>query len=108
MKKLIVDTDGKINEWPVMPSIIDYTQNDSSSGLIQNSERLPFITKDSLIKMNVSSGKDKTILGYHVIEFLLWGEDNGIVGSGGRSFEDYDKSENNCVVTCTLELEGCP
>ncbi len=95
MKKLIVDTDGKINGWPIMPSIIDYTQNDSSSGLIQNSERLPFITKDSLIKMNVSSGKDKTILGYHVIEFLLWGEDNGIVGSGDRSFEDYDKSENN-------------
>ena len=104
---LITDTDGKINGWPVRPGIIDYTQNDSSAGLIQNSERLPSITKDSIIKMNLSSGKEQIILGYHVIEFLLWGEDNEIVGSGDRSFKDYVKSENNSAERRAQFLMNC-
>ena len=57
--------------------------------------------------MNLSSGKEQIILGYHVIEFLLWGEDNGIVGSGDRSFKDYVKSENNSAERRAQFLMNC-
>ena len=44
----------------------------------------------------MEEGKSDITTGYHVIEFLLWGEDLDKSSSGKRSFKDYDG--NNSVL----------
>lgn len=84
----------RINGWPVVPEFIDYTKANALSGIIQNSQKYPSISKDTIMKLNRVDDSDQITLGYHVIEFLLWGEDNNASGSGGRNFKDYDESYN--------------
>ena len=76
----------RVNGWPVVPEFIDYTKANASSGIIQNSQKYPSISKDTIMKLNRVDDSDQITLGYHVIEFLLWGEDNNASGSGGQDF----------------------
>ena len=64
----------RINGWPVVPKFIDYTKANAVSGIIQNSQKYPSISKDTIMKLNRVDDNDQITLGYHVIEFLLWGK----------------------------------
>jgi len=109
--------EGKVNAWPLDEGLIDYV--DSSYG--SESDENPFYNANIIANpelmiggQNVNAGRiSKTLLaetlheidevesnvatGYHVIEFLLWGQDlNGTnPGAGNRPATDF--SLTNCT-----------
>jgi putative iron-regulated protein len=75
----------KIANWPIKYEYIDYTKDNTKSGIIQ--DKTTKITKDFLQNSHLENGNSTT--GIHVIEFLLWGEDLKKSKSGNRSYTDY-------------------
>jgi putative iron-regulated protein len=113
---IVDDWEGKVNAWPLDEGLIDYvdttnyypTENDFSNFNVIANKKLKVegeLVDASIINTNLLSSKLHEIggneanvaIGYHAIEFLLWGQDlNGTnSGSGNRSYTDFDL--NNCT-----------
>lgn len=85
----IDQVENRINAWPVDENYIDYVREDPSAGIINHPELCPAITSESLISLNEKEGEKSISIGFHAIEFLLWGQDFDPKGPGNRSFKDY-------------------
>jgi putative iron-regulated protein len=83
--------EGDLNSWPLDEAYIDYVKGKPNAGLINN-VKLP-ISKAALAKANTRGGEENVSVGWHAIEFLLWGQDFRADGPGDRSFEDYVDSK---------------
>ena len=113
---IVDDWEGKVNAWPLDEGLIDYvdttnyypTENDFSNFNVIANKKLKVegeFVDASIINTNLLSSKLHEIggneanvaIGYHAIEFLLWGQDlNGTKsGSGNRPYTDFDL--NNCT-----------
>ncbi len=79
--------EGDLNSWPLDEAYIDYVKGKPNSGLINN--RKAVISKAALAKANTRGGEENVSVGWHAIEFLLWGQDFRADGPGDRSFEDF-------------------
>ncbi|MGE0372017.1 MAG: imelysin family protein [Gammaproteobacteria bacterium] len=113
---IVDDWEGKVNAWPLDEGLIDYV--DASYGA--ESDENPFytanvvankmlmaggehidagkITKDVIGGLQEAGGIEANVaIGYHAIEFLLWGQDlNGTgPGAGARPATDFDPK--NCT-----------
>ncbi|MFN5351218.1 MAG: imelysin family protein [Alphaproteobacteria bacterium] len=76
--------ENRINAWPANEAYIDYTRDNPNSGVIM--DKISKISKDFL---NEKHSKTNVILGFHSIEFLLWGQDFRRVLAGNRPYTDY-------------------
>ncbi|BCJ91511.1 peptidase [Terrihabitans soli] len=110
------DWEGRVNAWPLDEGLIDYV--DKSYG--DSSDENPAYVANVIANKEIQVGKDKVdaskinvelidslqeaggvesnvAIGYHAIEFLLWGQDlNGTdKGAGDRKASDYDTA--NCT-----------
>ncbi|HIG27439.1 MAG TPA: iron-regulated protein, partial [Verrucomicrobiales bacterium] len=74
---------------------VDSVQGFEASGIINSSEQFPTLTKAIIQELNEKEGEKNISLGYHVIEFLLWGQDTDPMGPGRRSYTDYVDSDSN-------------
>ncbi|HEY8280671.1 MAG TPA: imelysin family protein [Bdellovibrionota bacterium] len=81
--------EGMINSWPLDEAYIDYVVGAGNSGLINDLTHYPSITKEVLRDLNEKGGEKNISVGYHAIEFLLWGQDLSSTGPGNRLFTDY-------------------
>ncbi len=86
--------EGLINAWPLDEAYIDYVEGDSDSGIINNPIDYPNITKELLISLNEQGSEENISVGFHAIEFLLWGQDLDRDGAGARPYLDYTAAEN--------------
>jgi len=90
----IDDTNGPealLNAWPLDENYIDYVAG-ANGGIINNTGAFPTITKDLLVGLNEGGGEKNISVGYHAIEFLLWGQDltaPSVNLPGQRTYEDY-------------------
>lgn len=119
--KIVDDWEGKVNSWPLDEGLIDYV--DASYG--ESSDENPLFLANIIGKTKIRVGRaqidarridDKLLeklhqaskveanvtIGYHAIEFLLWGQDlNGTgPGAGNRPATDYDVKKctnGNCA-----------
>jgi putative iron-regulated protein len=88
-----IDKDGledRANAWPIDEAFIDYTIADPKSGIINQPAEVPKITPSVLGYYNGQAGQENRALGFHAVEFLLWGQrpdPNG--GPGERPYTDY-------------------
>ncbi len=117
---IVDDWEGRVNAWPLDEGLIDYT--DKSYG--ETSDENPLYTANVIANKSIRIGNDmvdatkidadllkklqeaggseaNVAIGYHAIEFLLWGQDlNGSkAGAGNRPFTDFDPgncSNGNC------------
>lgn len=96
--------EGNLNAWPLDENYIDYTKDASGTvnftGIIHDVSNYPNITATVLADANEVGGEKNISIGYHAIEFLLWGQDfldvNTNVGQGGdRSHTDYTSTASN-------------
>jgi putative iron-regulated protein len=115
------DLEGLVNAWPLDEGLIDYVDGASYG---DSSDSNPFYTLNVIANKQLQIGADKVdatvidkkllqslqevgeneanvAIGYHAIEFLLWGQDlNGTgPGAGNRPATDYDTkncSNGNC------------
>ncbi|GAB3802785.1 imelysin family protein [Spirosoma humi] len=83
-----------INSWPLDEAYIDYVQGNPNSGMINDLTANPTITKASIFDANGSGGETDVRVGYHAIEFLLWGQDLYADSPGKRPFTDYSTAKN--------------
>ena len=79
--------EGQLNAWPMDESYVDYVQGNPCAGII-NDPDAP-ITQEHLLALNEQGGEENISLGYHAIEFLLWGQDLSADGPGARPVSDY-------------------
>jgi len=79
--------EGRINAWPIDEAYLDYVAGEPKSGLI--SDRKVPIAESTLVSRNASADETQVTLGYHAIEFLLWGQDRSRDGPGNRPYSDY-------------------
>jgi putative iron-regulated protein len=80
----------EMDSWPVRPGYIDYVDGNPESGIICDPDEFPDLSPDSLGRFNGRGGDRNIATGYHVIEFLLWGETSGSITRGKRTHIDYD------------------
>ncbi len=83
-----------INAWPLDEGYIDYTRADPKSGIINQPELYPKINSVVLPRLNEQGGEANLSTGWHVIEFLLWGQDFNPDGPGQREWTDYTTADN--------------
>lgn len=83
--------EGRLNAWPIDESYIDYVDGDDKSGIINDTKPL---TAQRIIDMNEHQGESNISLGFHAIEFLLWGQDFYPESAGQRSYVDYLSHSN--------------
>ena len=117
---IVDDWEGKVNAWPLDEGLIDYvdstnyypSENDFSNFNVIANRKLKVegeLIDASVINTNLLSSKLHEIggneanvaIGYHAIEFLLWGQDlNGTKkGSGNRAYTDFNLEKctnDNC------------
>ncbi|HYQ41134.1 MAG TPA: imelysin family protein [Polyangiaceae bacterium] len=83
-----------LNSWPLDEAFIDYASKDGvvneDVGIVNMPEVLPEITADGLASLNGSDDEPENVsVGYHAVEFLLWGQALKDVGPGERPATDY-------------------
>lgn len=96
--------EGNLNAWPLDENYVDYTRDGNGgvamTGIINDVTGYPTISTSILQGANEQGGEKNISIGYHAIEFLLWGQDhldvNTNAGQGGnRPFTDYTNTSTN-------------
>ncbi|MDB2606311.1 hypothetical protein N9Y48_00895 [Zobellia sp.] len=87
------ELEGLLNSWPMDEAYVDYVEGDENAGLINDDDATFEITKENLVVKNGEGDTEENVsVGYHAIEFLLWGQDNTDPSeklSGQRPYTDY-------------------
>ena len=81
--------EGLLNAWPMDEAYVDYVEGMPDAGIINDPATYPTIDADLIISLNEAGGETNIASGYHVIEFLLWGQDLSADGPGDRPHTDY-------------------
>ncbi len=99
-----------LNAWPVDEAYIDYVQGNATAGIVHDREHFPQLSQTVLTVANERSGEANISVGWHAIEFLLWGQDLRADGAGDRPFTDYvvgkgpDADRRREYLTCVTDL----
>ena len=98
--------EGQLNAWPMDESYVDYVEGNPCAGIINDAEAP--ITREHLLSLNEQGGEENVSIGYHAIEFLLWGQDLSADGPGARPVSDYVKAPRRVqyLHTVTAQLVG--
>lgn len=68
--------EGLLNSWPLDESYIDYVEGAPNGGIVNSTAQYPTIDKSTLEGLNQPGSSEENVsVGYHAIEFLLWGQD---------------------------------
>ncbi|MDX6189354.1 imelysin family protein [Flavobacterium sp. Fl-318] len=85
--------EGLLNSWPLDENFIDYVDGTPASGIINNTTDFPVLSKKVLADENALDEDELNVsVGYHAIEFLLWGQDLTLPSAnlpGQRPYTDY-------------------
>jgi putative iron-regulated protein len=79
--------EGEINAWPLNEAYIDYVEGKPDAGLVNDPKAK--LDVDGLEGLNQKQDEADVTIGWHAIEFLLWGQDLSATGPGDRAFTDY-------------------
>lgn len=84
--------EGALNAWPLDEKFIDYVKGEATSGIVNDLKNFPNIDINALEEQNEKGGETNISIGYHAIEFLLWGQDDidtKLKTPGQRPYTDY-------------------
>lgn len=84
--------EGLLNAWPLDEGYLDYVVGMDNSGIINNTVDYASIDAPLLESLNEVGGESNVSIGYHAIEFLLWGQDSqntSLQTPGERPYTDY-------------------
>jgi putative iron-regulated protein len=78
-----------LNAWPVDEAYIDHVIGRPDTGIVHDRARFPLLEATVLEHANERGGECNVAVGWHAIEFLLWGQDRDPSGPGQRPASDY-------------------
>ena len=87
-----------INTWPIDESYVESTPGAAKPGIIDDISTYPDVSGGLISALNAKEGETSISTGYHVIEYLLWGQDTRADGPGNRSYADYVVSGRGAVL----------
>jgi putative iron-regulated protein len=90
--------EGLLNAWPLDESYIHYVYGSEMSGIVNDPETYPTLSKELLSSLNEAGGDANISIGYHAIEYLLWGQDLTKPSDkqrGLREFTDFTTQVNS-------------
>lgn len=77
-----------IQVYPINYRYVDYSEDSPNGGIINDVNNYPEI--QFLNTLHQVGGEQNCTIGFHVLEFLLWGEDLSLSGPGNtRDYKDY-------------------
>jgi putative iron-regulated protein len=82
--------EGLLNAWPLDENYIDYVVGSPNAGIVNDA--MIMLDATTLASLNELGGERNIAVGYHAIEFLLWGQDDVDVTlrtPGQRPYTDY-------------------
>jgi putative iron-regulated protein len=81
--------EGRLNAWPMDETYVDYVEDDATAGIVNDTTAT--LDADTLLGLNESDGETDIIVGFHPIEFMLWGQDLNVTpdAAGQRPFTDF-------------------
>lgn len=85
----LLDLQYQINHWPIVPGYIDYVDGYPDSGLVYDIN--VGLNRTSLRAQNGSFDVSEVALGFHVIEFLLWGNSTDSITRPAADYRAIDK-----------------
>lgn len=100
------EIESNINAWPLSEALIDDVDtgtggqelSDSRQNIINNIQQYPTLSIKVIKDIAGYGGFESNVtVGYHAIEFLLWGQDNtapAVKKAGQRSFTDFTTKKN--------------
>lgn len=101
--------EGYLNAWPIDEAHIDYVVGQPAAGILQDEKNFPRIHESVLMVANERGGEANVTVGWHAIEFLLWGQDLRTDGPGDRPHQDFvagtsttDRRREYLLVCCRL------
>lgn len=89
----------RVNHWPILPGYIDYLAGYPDSGVVSDIT-LP-LSREALLQQHGAFDLSEALLGFHPLEFLLWGENPG--GNSPRPVADYVAIE---TLTAEQQADG--
>lgn len=102
--------EGNLNAWPLDEAYIDYVLGNANAGIINNTVDFPVIDKATLLAANENGGETNISIGYHAIEFLLWGQDltdPSAKLAGQRPFTDFVLNSSESIVRRRTYIQIC-
>jgi putative iron-regulated protein len=78
-----------LNAWPVDEAFLDHVVGRPDAGIVHDRATFPQLSAALLVATNVRGGETNVSVGWHAIEFLLWGQDLHADGPGRRPHADY-------------------
>lgn len=78
-----------LNAWPIDEAYVDAIPGSTPRGIVHDVATFPRIAESVLVLANERGGEQNVSVGWHAIEFLLWGQDLRADGPGDRSAEDF-------------------
>lgn len=81
--------EGLLNAWPLDETYVDYVAGAPNSGIINDTIHFPVLDADLLVSLNEKGSEENVCVGFHAIEFLLWGQDFKDDGPGARPYTDF-------------------
>lgn len=84
--------EGLLNAWPLDEGYVDYIAGNGTSGIINDVAGYPTLSASVLEAANEQGAAENVSIGYHAIEFLLWGQDDAntsLQTPGQRPYTDY-------------------
>ncbi|MFM1870932.1 MAG: hypothetical protein RL398_354 [Planctomycetota bacterium] len=81
--------EGYLNAWPIDEVYIDDSAGQPGTGILQDTKNFPRIHESVLLVANERGGEANVTVGWHAIEFLLWGQDLRSDGPGDRPHTDF-------------------
>jgi putative iron-regulated protein len=91
---------------------VDYSVANPTGGMINDVTTYPTIDYFSLLANHQLTDSKKITIGFHVLEFIFWGEDNTLLGPGTRPNTDFSSPSLNYnrrrefLTASSLHLEG--
>ena len=86
-----------LDSWPIEGGYIDYVEGYPFSGIVN--DLALSLTEETVLEQHAFYDSSSASVGFHVLEFLLWGE------SGQRQASDFVAQENTSAVLDVTEEE---
>lgn len=78
-----------VNAWPVDETYIDRVAGRPTAGIVFDTKQFPALSAPLLTSVNERGGETNISVGWHAIEFVLWGQDLDPKGPGQRPHTDF-------------------
>jgi putative iron-regulated protein len=82
-----------LNAWPLDEAYIDGVVGAPDGGIINDPQSFPNLSGTLLTLLNERGGEANVSIGWHAVEFLLWGQDLDPEGPGSRSYREFLDAE---------------